>query len=438
MHTKVRSRRQMRVRLPAEPLHLVAALARSDLFDQYIAYESKGHWSFAGGAFATVRVLPGAIETRTAAGVRRAGRGPGLAGLAEALGSLPLREWRAFGWAAFELGIEVDDPETVLMELIVPMVEVRFTRREALLLGFDHRFMNAAAEVLNTYQPAAGVELAPVPVEIGVDAGYRDRVARTVEAIRSGALAKAIVSRRVQVPVPVDLPATLVRGRAANTPARSFLLQTEETAAVGFSPETVVEVAADGRVATTPLAGTRARLGQDADDALLRGELFADPKEVYEHAISVKAACREMSIVCGQVCVEEFMTVAARGSVQHLASRVTGSLRPGLDRWHALAVLFPAITASGIPKDAAHRLIRALEQEPRGLYAGAVLTCDIRGGLDAALVLRSVFQQHGRTWIQAGAGVVADSRPDREFEETCEKLRSIAPYLVPARPQPHT
>lgn len=127
------------------------------------------------------------------------------------------------------------------------------------------------------------------------------------------------------------------------------------------------------------------------------------------------------------------MTVALRGSVQHLASRVAGWLGPGRDRWNAFAVLFPAITASGIPKDTARRLISSLEQEPRGLYAGAVLTCDVRGELDAALVLRSVFQQGGRTWLQAGAGIVADSKPDREFEETREKLSSIAPYLVRAK-----
>lgn len=199
-------------------------------------------------------------------------------------------------------------------------------------------------------------------------------MARAVETIRSDALAKAVISRRVPVPVPVDLPATLVRGREANTPARTFLLQTEAMAAVGFSPETVVEVAADGRVATTPLAGTRALVGDTADDAFLRGELLADPKEVFEHAVSVKAAFGEMAGVCDRVGVEEFMAVVPRGSVQHL----------------------------------------------------------IRGELDAALVLRSVFQQEERTWLQAGAGLVADSRPDREFEETCEKLRSIAPYLVPA------
>lgn len=257
-------------------------------------------------------------------------------------------------------------------------------------------------------------------------------MARAVETIRSGALAKAVISRRVPVPVPVDLPATLVRGREANTPARTFLLQTEAMAAVGFSPETVVEVAADGRVATTPLAGTRALVGDTADDAFLRGELLADPKEVFEHAVSVKAALGEMAGVCDRVGVEEFMAVVPRGSVQHLASRVTGRLGPGRDCWNAFAVLFPAITASGVPKDAARALIRDLEGVPRGLYAGAVLTCDIRGELDAALVLRSVFQQEERTWLQAGAGLVADSRPDREFEETCEKLRSIAPYLVPA------
>lgn len=426
------SRRQMRIPLLSDPLHLVAALADANLFDRYLAYEAAGRWYFAGGVHTRVRVMRGVVETCTDTGTRRRARGAGLSVLSAELAALPLREWRAFGWAAFELGAPDGEPDGVLLELTVPEVEVRIRGREAVLLGFEHRRMSAAAEFLAGRRPWDDSGSDSVDLRLDDDGGYRSRVAATVEAIRSGQLSKAIVSRAVPVPVPIDLPATLVRGRSANTPARSFLLRTEDFGAVGFSPETVVEVSADGRVATTPLAGTRALLGSGSDDAFLRGELLADPKEVYEHAISVKAAVREMSAVCDDVSVEEFMAIALRGSVQHLASRVTGWLGPGRDYWHAFAMLFPAITASGIPKDDARRLISSLEPAPRGLYAGAIITCDIRGELDAALVLRSAFQQDGRTWVQAGAGIVADSRPDREFEETCEKLRSIAPYLVPA------
>ncbi|MGH8921282.1 MAG: chorismate-binding protein [Actinomycetes bacterium] len=186
-----------------------------------------------------------------------------------------------------------------------------------------------------------------------------------------------------------------------------------------------------------PLAGTRAlHLDDRARSAELRADLLTDPKEVFEHAISVRLTYEELEQICrsGTVKVDGFMQVVERGSVQHLASAVGGRLRDGRGPWDAFATLFPAVTASGVPKLAAYRAIHAYESCPRGLYAGSVLAVDSRGGLDAALVLRTVFQRSGRTWLQAGAGIVAGSTPDREFEETCEKLHSVARFLIPAGP----
>jgi anthranilate synthase component 1/salicylate synthetase len=196
-----------------------------------------------------------------------------------------------------------------------------------------------------------------------------------------------------------------------------------------------VEVAADGAVSTQPLAGTRSLTGDAPQDAQLRVELLGDAKEVYEHAISVQVAWNEMTAVCapGSVRGEELMDVKQRGSVQHIASRVTGRLAERTEGpWPALAAVFPAVTASGVPKLAAYDLIRRHEPEPRGLYSGAVLMVSSEGDLDAALVLRTVYRSRGRTWLRAGAGIVGESRPEREFEETCEKLRSVSRHLVPA------
>jgi salicylate synthase len=156
---------------------------------------------------------------------------------------------------------------------------------------------------------------------------------------------------------------------------------------------------------------------------------------VHEHAISVRLACQELEAICrpGSVAVEEFMTVQERGSVQHLASRVAGQLREGLGPWSAFAVLFPAITATGVPKAAALAALARYESGDRGLYGGAVLTANTDGDLDAALVLRTIFRRDGHTWLRAGAGGMRQSTPEREYEETREKLRSVAPYLrVPA------
>ncbi len=133
----------------------------------------------------------------------------------------------------------------------------------------------------------------------------------------------------------------------------------------------------------------------------------------------------------GTVFVENFMDVVSRGSVQHLASHVRGQLRPGASCWDAFGALFPSVTASGIPKREACREIRIREGSPRGLYSGAVLSLDAKGNLDAALVLRSVYQVAGATWLRAGAGLISQSDPERELEETREKMRSVSRFLVP-------
>jgi salicylate synthetase len=132
------------------------------------------------------------------------------------------------------------------------------------------------------------------------------------------------------------------------------------------------------------------------------------------------------------VIVNELLSIMERGSVQHLASRVSGKLFGGHTAWDALEAVFPGVTASGIPKAAARDYIARTEPSPRGLYAGAVLTASSDGTLDAGLALRTVFEKDGRQWLCAGAGIIAESRPEREYEETCEKLRSVTPHLVPA------
>jgi anthranilate synthase component 1/salicylate synthetase len=126
------------------------------------------------------------------------------------------------------------------------------------------------------------------------------------------------------------------------------------------------------------------------------------------------------------------MNVRERGSVQHLASRISGRLATGRRAWDAFDAVFPGVTASGVPKEAALAHIREHEPQPRGLYGAAVITFDHEGTLDAALVLRAIYRQHGLTWLRAGGGIVAQSVPSRELEETTEKLGSVARFLVPS------
>jgi len=151
--------------------------------------------------------------------------------------------------------------------------------------------------------------------------------------------------------------------------------------------------------------------------------------------MSVRSSLQEIDEVAepGTSAVIDFMTVRERGSVQHLGSTVTARLDASKDRMDALETLFPAVTASGIPKAAGVEAILRLDESPRELYSGAVVMFSSDGGLDAALTLRTVYERDGRTWLRAGAGIIAASDPDREFEETCEKLATLAPHGVARR-----
>ena len=154
---------------------------------------------------------------------------------------------------------------------------------------------------------------------------------------------------------------------------------------------------------TEPLAGTRA-LGRDAArDRQARDDLEASSKEIVEHAISVRTSLEEITEIAepGTAAVTNFMTVRERGSVQHLGSTINARLNPSSDRMDALEALFPAVTASGIPKAAGIEAILRLDEAPRGLYSGAVVMVSAEGGLDAALTLRAAYERGGKTWLRA-------------------------------------
>ncbi|MET9441843.1 salicylate synthase [Streptomyces sp. NPDC006610] len=446
--------RSAETELPGDPLRRAAELAESDLFDQYVLYERDGDCWFAGGALAEIVADRSTIRSRrpaagkTGAGPERppaettAPVGPHPLGqVRDLLAELPVEGWNAYGWTAFELShLYAGRPDRAgehdLLHLIVPHSEVELRRDGTALVRSADEPTLAALLALLRVPPAPRSPAPPRPVDVAdADGTYPDLVARAIEEIRTTGLQKVILSRAVPVPFPVDFAATYLHGRAHNTPARSYLLDLGGRRITGFSPETVVEVGADGEVVTQPLAGTRARGLGDAEDERLRAELLADPKEISEHVLSVKLAEEEMATVCrpGSVSVRDLLSVRRRGSVQHLGSSVHGTLAAPATAWDALRAVFPAVTASGIPKATAYDCIARLEKEARGVYGGAVLRASHSGALDAALVLRSVFEQDGRTWLRAGAGVLAGSTPARELEETREKLRSVAPYVVPAR-----
>lgn len=413
------------------------AIARTVPTDEpYVLYERGDDVFLAAGVAAELVLRPDGLTVTTTVGTRSEPLGPDPLGqVADALAEIGEPGWQAFGWVSFELahllhGGTPPEGTGTLAHLLLPRHRARLhpggTDVETGDPAVAARWRRALAEPVG---PPGGPAVA-VDESAHADA-YRRAVTGAVAEIADGRYRKVILSRTVPVTEPVDLPATYRHGRAHNTPARSFLLRLGGLEAAGFSPETVVEVAADGTFSTQPLAGTRARSGEPGPDALLSDELLRDPKEIYEHAVSVQVAQDEVGAVSepGDVVVEEFMRVVERGSVQHLASRVRGRLRPGATGWDALAGLFPAVTASGLPKAPACAAI-GRHEGARGLYSGAVLTVDHTGALDAALVLRALYRANGRTWLRAGAGIVGASTPERELEETGEKLRSVSRFLV--------
>ncbi|MEU9870855.1 salicylate synthase [Actinomadura sp. NPDC048021] len=416
---------------PSAPLALMARLAGSGLFGDYVVYERPGSWTFAGGMLAEIVLDAGAVHARWPghAPLTRPWTGRPADALRDTFAAAPLPVWNAYGWIAFECAAA--RPSGRLAHLIVPRTEVRAENGRVTVTSTDEADIEQVTKLLARPNGHPVGEPSPVDVSAG-GAPYRDRVAEAVAEIHAGRYQKVIVSRRLDVPHPVDVVSTYVRGREANTPARSFLLDLGGFQATGFSPEVLASVDSAGHVMTQPLAGTRAfGLGADTD-ARTRHDLETDPKEIYEHAVSVRTSQEELYRVCDPetVRVTGFMTVKERGSVQHLGSSVSGTLSPGRTAWDALDALFPGVTASGIPKPEAIEAITRLE-ERRGLYSGAVVTVSHDGALDSALVLRALYAENGQAWLRAGAGIVSASTPDREYEETCEKLSSIAPHVVP-------
>jgi yersiniabactin salicyl-AMP ligase len=441
------------IELQGTPEDVAVLLVQSGVSDTYAIYEHDAEWSVGFEPAALISVQPGTVSLRHAGEeMRWTGLDP-CEHLGSALAAVPIAEHRAYGVCTFELahslyGSKLQDCDDTLLELFVPEHEVRLTRGSARVRSLDERKLSdLVARVQVCDRDALGQ---PRPAHVTLDsdrqrelcrdgaAAYTETVRQAVAEIRNKEYLKVILSRRVAIAEPVDLLETYRLGRRHNTPARSFVFKHRHLEMMGFSPETVVRVSASGQVSTQPLAGTRSLGRGDAEEAALRRELVNDTKEIAEHAVSVKLAYEELEPVCvaDSVVVSRFMTVSRRGSVQHLASRVEGSLRPGLDCWKAFRALFPAVTASGIPKREALVAIRRHEQEPRGPYSGCVMIADADGALDAALVLRALYRQAGVTWLQAGAGVLDQSQPERELEETVEKLQCISRYVVCAGAAP--
>jgi len=214
--------------------------------------------------------------------------------------------------------------------------------------------------------------------------------------------------------------------RSLNPSPYMFLLQFENKAIVGASPEMLVRCENE-RLEYRPIAGTRPRGKTTAEDEALAEEMRLDKKEVAEHLMLVDLGRNDLGRVAqyGSVTVDTLMSVEKYSHVQHLVSALSAKLRAGLDRFDALAACFPAGTVSGAPKVRAIEIIRKLEPTKRGVYAGAVGYFDYSGNMDTCIAIRTLVLERGEAKIQAGAGIVADSVPEMEFEETVNKAKVL-------------
>jgi anthranilate synthase component 1 len=255
---------------------------------------------------------------------------------------------------------------------------------------------------------------------------YEESVRKCVEYIRAGDIFQVVISQRLAVPIkedPFEVYRTL---RVVNPSPFMFFLRTPKCTLVGSSPEIMVRVV-DGKVTVRPLAGTRRRGKTDEEDARLAEELLADPKERAEHVMLVDLGRNDVGRVAkfGSVEISDVMVIERYSHVMHLTSNVTGQLTDDRDAFDALAACLPAGTVSGAPKVRAMQIIDEIEPNRRGPYAGAVGYIDFAGNMDTCIALRTMVIQNGTAYIQAGAGIVADSVPEREYEETLNKARGL-------------
>ncbi len=269
----------------------------------------------------------------------------------------------------------------------------------------------------------------PPPIEVKSNmtrTRHADMVRRAIEYIRAGDIIQVVLAQRFATRTrrsALDIYRAL---RSVNPSPYMFLLDFEDFQLIGASPEVHVRCE-DGQVEIRPIAGTRWRGQTPEDDDRLKTELLADDKERAEHLMLVDLARNDIGRVCdyGSVKVDEFMIVEKYSHVMHIVSNVTGKLQSGRNAYDLMRATFPAGTVSGAPKIRAMQIISELEATQRGPYAGAVGYFSFNGNLDSCITLRTALLKDGVAYVQAGGGIVADSQPEYEFNETVNKSKAM-------------
>lgn len=262
---------------------------------------------------------------------------------------------------------------------------------------------------------------------------YKEMVEKAKHYIHEGDIFQVVLSNPMEAEAEGSLFDTYRVLRTTNPSPYMFYFTSDDIELVGASPETLVKLE-DGTLHTFPLAGTRPRGKTRAEDEALEADLLADEKERAEHNMLVDLGRNDIGKIStiGSVYVEKYMTIERYSHVMHIGSTVAGTIRPDMDAVDAVDSILPAGTLSGAPKLRACQIIDELEGRKRGVYGGAIGYLDFAGNLDTCIAIRLAFKKNGRVTVRSGAGIVADSVPDKEFEECCNKAKAVMAALEQA------
>ena len=262
---------------------------------------------------------------------------------------------------------------------------------------------------------------------------YCSMVEKTKEYIVNGDIFQAVISRRFETEYTDDLLNAYRVLRTTNPSPYMVFLQNDGVQLISTSPETLVRLK-DGKLSTFPIAGSRPRGRDKEEDLLLETELLADEKELSEHNMLVDLARNDVGKISeyGGVKVTDYMRVQRYSRIMHITSEVEGRIKAGNDALDAIQSILPAGTLSGAPKIRACEIIEELEKVPRGIYGGAIGYIDFAGNMDTCIAIRMAVKKDDRVYVQAGGGIVADSVPEKEYEESENKAKAVMEAILKA------
>lgn len=263
---------------------------------------------------------------------------------------------------------------------------------------------------------------------------FSDMIGKAKHHIHEGDIFQIVLSNRLQANFEGSLFDTYRVLRTVNPSPYMFYFSGTDVEVAGASPETLVKLE-DGILHTFPLAGTRPRGKSEKEDKELEAELLADEKELAEHNMLVDLGRNDLGKISkfGSVVVEKFHSIERYSHVMHIGSTVRGEIRPEYDALNALEAVLPAGTLSGAPKIRACQLIEELENNKRGIYGGAIGYIDFTGNMDTCIAIRLAYKKNGKVFIRSGAGIVADSNPDKEYMESINKAGAVVDALKKAQ-----